>query len=110
MAQRIGHYDGMSKNDWKHLRCGLKMGGVRKMYRQNKKKCSCARNNGRRTNNAGTDKGEEKKLAGPLAKKELSAEGCSRAGIFNPRPAGRLRFSGEFCAAREGYFTKYNTL
>ena len=29
-------------------------------------------------NNAGTDKVEEKKLAGPLAKKELSAEGCSR--------------------------------
>ena len=28
--------------------------------------------------------------------------------IFNPRPAGRLRPSGEFCEAREGYFTKYN--
>ena len=27
---------------------------------------------------AGTDKEEEKKLAGPLAKKELSAEGSSR--------------------------------
>ena len=26
----------------------------------------------------GTDKEEEKKLAGPLAKKELPAEGCSR--------------------------------
>ena len=33
---------------------------------------------GRRKNNAGTDKEEEKKLAGPLAKKELPAEGCSR--------------------------------
>ena len=33
-----------------------------------------------------------------------------RAGIFNPRSAGRLRPSGEFCAAREGYFTKYNAL
>ena len=29
-------------------------------------------------NNAGTDKEEENKLAGPLAKKELPAEGCSR--------------------------------
>ena len=29
-------------------------------------------------NNATTDKEEENKLAGPLAKKELSAEGCSR--------------------------------
>ena len=29
-------------------------------------------------NIAGTDKEEEKKLAGPLAKKELPAEGCSR--------------------------------
>ena len=32
----------------------------------------------RRKNNAGTDKEEEMKLAGPLAKKELPAEGCSR--------------------------------
>ena len=28
--------------------------------------------------NAGTDKEDEKKLAGPLVKKELLAEGCSR--------------------------------
>ena len=34
----------------------------------------------------------------------------SRAGVFNSRPAGRLRPSGDFCAAREGYFTKYNAL
>ena len=47
-------------------------------------------------NNAGTDKEEEKKLAGPLAKKELPAVGCSRTGIFNPRPSGRLRLSAEF--------------
>ena len=32
----------------------------------------------RKKNNAGTDKEEEKKLARPLAKKELPAEGCSR--------------------------------
>ena len=51
--------------------------GVCKMDRQNIK-CSCARKNGRRKNNAGTDKEEEKKLAGTLAKKELPAEGCSR--------------------------------
>ena len=38
---------------------------------------------GRRKNNAGTDKEEEKKLAGRLAKKELPAEGCSRTGVFN---------------------------
>ena len=42
------------------------------------KKCSCARKSGRGENNAGTDKEEEKKLAGPLAKKELLAEGYSR--------------------------------
>ena len=47
------------------------------MDRQNKK-CSCARKSGRRMNNAGTDKEEEKKLVEPLAKKELPAEGCSR--------------------------------
>ena len=53
---------------------------------------------------------EEKKLAGQLAKMELLVEGCSRTWVFNLRPAGRLQPSGEFCAAREGYFTKYNAL
>ena len=47
-----------------------------KMDRQNKKECSCARKSGRRKNNAATDKEEEKKVAGPLATKELPAEGC----------------------------------
>ena len=47
------------------------------MDRQNKKS-SCARKSGRKQNNAGIDKEDEKKLAGPLAKKELPAEGCSR--------------------------------
>ena len=51
--------------------------GACEMDRQNKK-CSYARKSGRRNNNAGTDKEEEKKLAGTLAKKELPAEGCSR--------------------------------
>ena len=50
--------------------------GACKINRQ--KKWSCARKSGRRKNNAGTDKGEEKKLTGPLAKKELPAEVCSR--------------------------------
>ena len=49
-----------------------------KLDKQNKK-CSCAGKSGRRKNNAGTHKVEEKKLAGPLAKKELPAEGCSRS-------------------------------
>ena len=35
------------------------------------KKCSCAGKSGRRKNNAGTNKEEEKKLAGTLAKKVL---------------------------------------
>ena len=43
-----------------------------KMHRQNKK-CSCAGKSGRRKNNAGTDKEEENKLAGLLAKNELPA-------------------------------------
>ena len=50
--------------------------GACKMDRQNKK-CSCARKSGRRKNKAGTDKERKKKLAGPLAKKKLSAEKCS---------------------------------
>ena len=52
--------------------------GACKIDRQNKK-CSCARKSGRRKNNAGTDKEEENNLAGPLAEKKLSAEGCSRS-------------------------------
>ena len=50
--------------------------GACKMGRQNKK-CSYAGNSGRRKHNAGTDKEEEKKLHGPLAKKEQPAEGCT---------------------------------
>ena len=52
--------------------------GACKMDRQNKK-CSYTGKSGTRKNNAGTDKEKEKKLAGPLAKKELPAEGCSRS-------------------------------
>ena len=51
--------------------------GACKMDTQNKKR-SCARKSGRRKNNAGTDKEEEKKLAETLIKKELPAEKCSR--------------------------------
>ena len=51
--------------------------GAYKIDRQNKK-FSCARKSGRRKNNAGTDKEEEKKLDGTLAKKVLPAEGCFR--------------------------------
>ena len=62
--------------------------GASKMDRQNKK-CSCARNSGRRKNNAGTDKEEEKKLAGPLAKKELYVEGYSRSNGKGKNVRGR---------------------
>ena len=54
----------------------MEKAGAYKMDRQNKN-CSCARKSGRRKNNAGTDKEEEKKLAGSLAKKDLSVDGCS---------------------------------
>ena len=33
MVQRPGHYDGMSKNNWKHLRCGYGEDGACKMNR-----------------------------------------------------------------------------
>ena len=59
-----------------------------KMDRQNKT-CSCARKSGRRKNNAGTDKEEEKKLAGPLAKKKLPAlEGM----VNGKKNRGRIRY------------------
>ena len=44
--------------------------------KMNRQKYSCARKSGKRKNNVGTDIEEKKKLAGPLAKKELSAEEC----------------------------------
>ena len=56
------------------------------------KKCSCAGNGGRRKNNAGTDKEEEKKLAGPHAKKELPAEGCSRRNVNGKKVRDRRRY------------------
>ena len=65
--------------------------GACKMDRQIKKYC-CTRMNGRRKNNAGTDKEEEKKLAGTLAKKELPAEGCSRRYVNGKKVRGRRRY------------------
>ena len=54
------------------------------MDRQNKK-FSCAGKSGKRKNNAGSDKVEEKNLAGSLAKKELPAERCSRTRVRKSR-------------------------
>ena len=53
------------------------------------KKCRCARNSGRRENNAGTEKEEENKLAGSLADMEQSAEGCSRRNGKGKKVRGR---------------------
>ena len=66
----------------------MKKDGACKMEKQNKK-FICARKSGRRKNIAETDKEEEKKLAGPLAKKELSAEGCSRRNGKGKKVRGR---------------------
>ena len=55
----------------------MKKDGACKVDRQNKK-YRCSRKSGKRKNNAGTDKEKEEKLAGPLDKKELPAEGFSR--------------------------------
>ena len=54
--------------------------GACKMDRQNKN-AAVLKKSGRRKNNSGTDNEEDKKLAGPLAKKELPAEGCSRTRV-----------------------------
>ena len=61
--------------------------GACKIDGQNKE-CSCARKSERRKNKAGTDKEEEKKLAGPLAKKELPAEGM----VNGKKVRGRRRY------------------
>ena len=64
--------------------------GACKMDRQNKK-YSCVRKSGRRKNNAGTDKEEEKKLAGPLAMEGLPGERCSRR-VNGKKVRGRRRY------------------
>ena len=35
MVQRLGHYDGMSKNDWKYRDVDMEKDGACKMDRQN---------------------------------------------------------------------------
>ena len=56
------------------------------------KKCSYTGKSGRRKNNAGADKEEEKKLGGPLTKKELPAVGCSRRNVNGKKVRGRRRY------------------
>ena len=65
--------------------------GAYKIDRQNKK-CSNARKSGRRKNNAGTDNEEKKKLARPLAKNELPADGCSRKNVNGKKDHSRRRY------------------
>ena len=55
----------------------------------------CARKSVSRKNNSGTDKEEEKKLAGPLAKKELPAEGCSRRNVKWEQGSRRKKISDD---------------
>ena len=57
---------------------GMEEDGACKLDRQNKKNAVVLERLGERIIMLETDKEEEKKLAGPLAKKELPAERCSR--------------------------------
>ena len=66
--------------DRKHLRVNMEKYEAFRTDRQNKK-YNCARKSGRRKNYARTDKEEENKLAGPLVKKELPSEECSRRNV-----------------------------
>ena len=56
------------------------------------KKCSCARKNGRRKNNAGTEKEEEKKLAGQLAKRELPLKDVLEGMVNGKKVHDRRRY------------------
>ena len=68
--------------------------GACEIDRQNKK-CSCARKSGRRKNDAGTDKEEEKKLAGPLDRKELRADRCSRKNVKREESSRQKKISDD---------------
>ena len=79
MVQRLGHYDGMSNNDWKHLRCGYGEGWERIKWTDKIKNAVVLERvrEGRKMLDV-TNKEEEKKIGWPLTKKELPVEGCSR--------------------------------
>ena len=65
-----------------------------KIDRKNKK-CICTKRSGRSKNNAGTDEEEEKKLAEPLAKKELPGEGRSRRNAKREEISQQKRISDD---------------
>ena len=75
------------------------------MGRQNKK-CSYDRKSGERKNNATTDKEEEKKLAGPLAKMKPPPEGCSRTGMAKKPIEIYLSIAIFYCRGERGYPTR----
>ena len=78
MVQILGHYDRMSKKRLEAFEMWIWRRTERVKWTGRIKKCSSARKSGRRNNNAWTDKEEVKKFAGPLAEKELPAEGFCR--------------------------------
>ena len=65
--------------------------GECKMDRQNKK-ISCAGKSGRRKNNAGTDKGEEKKMAGHWLKRNCLLKEAVKGMIHGKNVRGRRRY------------------
>ena len=80
--------------------------GACKMDRQNEE-CSCAGKSGKRKNNAGTDKEEEKKFEVPLAKKELPAEDALESRRNGKQLEGsRQKISDERNIMINGLYTK----
>ena len=77
------------------LDADMEKDGAYKMDRQNKN-CIYARKNWRRKNCVGTDKEEEKKLAGPLDKKGLSTEGCSRRNGKREESSRQIKISNDY--------------
>ena len=66
--------------------------GVCKMDRQNKKKCSCAKKNGRRKNNAGTDKEGEKNWLGQWLRKDCLLKDTLEGMVNGKKIRGRRRY------------------
>ena len=76
MVQRLGHCDGMSKNDWKRLRYEYEMDGDCKMDRQNKNAVVLERAGERRIM-LELIKRRRRNWLGHWIRR-VSAEGCSR--------------------------------
>ena len=91
MVQRLGHYGRMSKKDE-----GFEMWIWRRMenlkWTYKIKKCGCARKSGRKENNAGTDKEDERNWQGHWLRRNCLLEGALEGMVNGKKVRGKRRY------------------